>query len=107
MIKLEGLKLDDIIIYLNNRETVVLTSPFEEIVDNFKGSSQYWVFRYVGCCYPVKYNCLYKDKTLQMHQSDIKHTAKSIHNNILEGHYAYVVTESELNSLKILNELIN
>ena len=107
MIKLEEDNLSKVTEYLRNREIIVLTPPFDDIVDCFKSGSQYWVYRYVGCCYPLKYDMFWRDKTKQKSGWDICKIADSVVGNVLEGHNAYVVTEVELNSLKILNELIN
>lgn len=107
MIKLEEETLSEVTNYLTNREIFVLTPPFDDIVNCFKSGSQYWVYRYVGCCYPLKYDMLWKDKTKQKSAWNICEIADSIVGNVLQGHNAYVVSEEELNSLKMLNELIN
>jgi len=78
----------------------------DEDYENFGDIEKYWTYR-ANKCNPVTYNGLYLDSRIIDYHYSLKSIARSLTANVLLRHGLYVITEDELNTLKILKELVN
>ena len=106
MIKLEA-DIKNIRMVMERGEIIFLTYPFKEPLENISNGDYFWVYRPEMNGFRNRYNIFFKDVERQFQNFSIANASISVTSNIIEGHKAYVMTEEELETLKMMSELVN